>query len=135
MKEQTKRILIAEDSSEWQRFHAEQLRSYNKLNLEFDIASSARDALELAQQNINNPYDLILSDLQMETEFLPEFAGEWFVKNLKNIKEYENTPVVLISASYNIAFIASSLGVDYLSKRSIVSSPLSYFFMLDEHLL
>lgn len=135
MKEQTKRILIAEDSSEWQRFHAEQLRSYNKLNLEFDIASSARDALELAQQNINNPYDLILSDLQMETEFLPEFAGEWFVKNLKNIKEYENTPVVLISAAYNIAFIASSLGVDYLSKRSIVSSPLSYFFMLDEHLL
>ncbi len=135
MKEQTKRILIAEDSSEWQRFHAEQLRSYNKLNLEFDIASSARDALELAQQNINNPYDLILSDLQMETEFLPEFAGEWFVKNLKNIKEYENTPVVLISATYNIAFIASSLGVDYLSKRSIVSSPLSYFFMLDEHLL
>ena len=135
MKEQTKRILIAEDSSEWQRFHAEQLRSYNKLNLEFDIASSARDALELAQQNINNPYDLILSDLQMETEFLPEFAGEWFVKNLKNIKEYENTPVVLISATYNIAFIASSLGVDYLLKRSIVSSPLSYFFMLDEHLL
>ena len=135
MKEQTKRILIAEDSSAWQRFHAEQLRSYNKLNLEFDIASSARDALELAQQNINNPYDLILSDLQMETEFLPEFAGEWFVKNLKNIKEYENTPVVLISATYNIAFIASSLGVDYLSKRSIVSSPLSYFFMLDEHLL
>lgn len=135
MKEQTKRILIAEDSSEWQRFHAEQLRSYNKLNLEFDIASSARDALELAQQNINNPYDLILSDLQMETEFLPEFAGEWFVKNLKNIKEYENTPVVLISATYNIAFVASSLGVDYLSKRSIVSSPLSYFFMLDEHLL
>ena len=135
MKEQNKRILIAEDSSEWQRFHAEQLRSYNKLNLEFDIASSARDALELAQQNINNPYDLILSDLQMETEFLPEFAGEWFVKNLKNIKEYENTPVVLISATYNIAFIASSLGVDYLSKRSIVSSPLSYFFMLDEHLL
>ena len=135
MKEQTKRILIAEDSSEWQRFHAEQLRSYNKLNLEFDIASSARDALELAQQNINNPYDLIVSDLQMETEFLPEFAGEWFVKNLKNIKEYENTPVVLISATYNIAFIASSLGVDYLSKRSIVSSPLSYFFMLDEHLL
>ena len=112
MKEQTKRILIAEDSSEWQRFHAEQLRSYNKLNLEFDIASSARDALELAQQNINNPYDLILSDLQMETEFLPEFAGEWFVKNLKNIKEYENTPVVLISATYNIAFIASSLGVE-----------------------
>ena len=106
MKEQTKRILIAEDSSEWQRFHAEQLRSYNKRNLEFDIA-----------------------------EFLPEFAGEWFVKNLKNIKEYENTPVVLISATYNIAFIASSLGVDYLSKRSIVSSPLSYFFMLDEHLL
>ena len=135
MSKTVKRILIAEDSPQWQKFHAAELRNYSKYTIEFDIASSAREALDIAEKHKEKPYDLILSDLQMETEFLPEFAGEWFVKNVKNIDEYNKTPVVLISATYNIAFIASSLGVDYLSKRSIAASPQSYFFMLDEHLL
>ena len=71
----------------------------------------------------------------METDFLPQFAGEWLVKEIKNISCYTNVPVVIVSATYNIGFIAHTLGVDYLSKRSLVNNPDSYFLMLDEKLL
>lgn len=132
--QKTKRILIVEDSREWQRFHEELLKKYDKVQLEYDIAPSAREALELAQDSKDNPYDLIISDLQMETEFLPKFAGEWFVENIKDINEYKKIPVVIVSAAYNISFIAATLGVNYLSKRTLVSNPDSYYFMLDENL-
>lgn len=129
-----KRILIAEDSPEWQRFHTSLLKSY-KTQLDFIVVSSARDALTMIEKNIKTPYDLILTDLQMETEFLPEFAGEWLVKQIKNISEYKNVPVIIISAAYNIGFIAERLGAESLSKRSLVNNPDSYFLMLDEKLL
>ena len=109
MSEIVKRILIAEDTPEWQKFHSSLLKNYDKLHLDFDIASNARAALELAQKSVDNPYDLILSDLQMESDFHPLMAGEWFVKEIKNIPQYSMVPVVLVSAAYNIAFNASSL--------------------------
>ena len=134
MKNVVKRILIAEDSKEWQRFHKTLLDNYDKAQVEYTIASCAKEALEIARNNIDMPFDLLLSDLQMETDYLPEFAGEWFIKNLKDINAYKNRPIVIISAAYNIAFIASNLCVGYLSKRSLVANPNSYYFMLDEKL-
>ena len=130
-----KRILIAEDSPEWQKFHASLLKEYDKVELMFDIASNARDALELINKNIENPYNLVLSDLQMETDFLPKFAGEWFVENIKQIPQYKNVPIVFISATYNISFVAASCGVNSLSKRTLVNNPQTYYFMLDEYLI
>ena len=130
-----KRILIAEDSFEWQRFHASLLKQYDKCDFEFVVFDNAKDALKNLQDSVNNLYDLIITDLQMETDFLPEFAGEWFVKQVKNISEYKNAHIVIVSAAYNIAFIAHSLGVGYLSKRSLVNNPDSYFLMLDENIL
>lgn len=135
MSKKIKKILIAEDSSEWQKFHSSLLKQYVRADILLDIAPSARDALELVQKNISEPYDVVLSDLQMESEFLPEFAGEWFIKNLKKLKEYNNVPIVIVSAAYNISFIAAKLGVGYLSKRTLVSNPDSYYFMLDEKIL
>lgn len=129
-----KRILIAEDSSEWQKFHSALLKEYNKAKLEFIITDNAKDALNLVVENIKNPFDLVLTDLQMETDFLPDFAGEWLVKQIQGCNEYKNIPVVIISATYNIGFIAHNLGVKYLSKRSLVSNPNTYFLMLDENL-
>lgn len=134
MEKVIKRILIAEDSPEWQKFHKSLLGNYDKHCVEYTFASNARDALKIAIESSCNPFNLVLSDLQMESDFLPEFAGEWFVKNLKNVNEYKNIPIVVISAAYNIAFIASNLGTDYLSKRSLVSNPNAYYFMLDEKL-
>ena len=134
MTKNVKRILIAEDSREWQKFHSELLKSYEKEKLDFIISDNAKDALKLVQDNIKHPYDLILTDLQMETDFLPEFAGEWLVKQIRGYSEYKNTPIVIISATYNIGFIAHSLGVNYLSKRSLVNNPDTYFLMLEENL-
>lgn len=130
-----KRILIVEDSSEWQRYHSSLLNSYKKIKHSQRIASSAREGIEIVHANFDTPFDLILTDLQMESEFLPEFAGEWFVRRVKEIPQYKKTRIVLVSATYNIGFIARSLGTDYLSKRSIISHPDSYFSVLDENLL
>jgi CheY-like chemotaxis protein len=124
-----KRILVAEDSSEWQKVHLTLLNAYSDMDVTF--ANSAREGYECVIKNINHPFDLILTDLQMESEFLPVAAGEWFVKQVKALKEYKNIPVVIISAAYNIGFIAHSLGVDHLSKRSIINNPDSYNLMLD----
>ena len=130
----TKRILIAEDSTQWQRFHKSLLDNYDKFSIDAVFASSAREALEIVEFYPEQTYDLVLSDLQMESDFLPDFAGEWFVKNLKNIKKYKNTPIVIVSAAYNISFIATNLGVGHLSKRTLVNNPDTYYFMLDEKL-
>lgn len=130
-----KRILIAEDSPEWKRFHSSLLKEYKNANLEFIITDCAKDALKLIRDNLKNPFDLILTDLQMETDFHPKFAGEWLVKEIKRFNEYKKTPIVVISAAYNIGFIAHTLGADYLSKRSLVNNPNSYYLMLDEKLL
>ena len=134
MEKDVKRILIAEDSSEWQRFHSFLLKNYDKYELDFNICNNAKDALILVQESLDNPYDLIITDLQMETDFSPEFAGEWLVKQIKTFKQYSDIPVVIVSATYNIAFIAHNLGVNYLSKRTLVNNPDSYYFMLDENI-
>lgn len=134
MSKPSKKILIAEDSPEWQKMHISLLNRYERVPIKYTVASNAREAIELVEQNINDPYDLVLTDLQMETEFLPEFAGEWLVKQIKNLSEYKRIPIVIISAAYNIGFIASTLGTNYLSKRNLINNPNSYFLMLDENL-
>lgn len=132
---ETKRILIVEDSLEWQKVHITLLHAYSRIPLNIEIASSAREGLNFIEQTKNNPYDLILTDLQMETDFHPEFAGEWFIKQVKQVEEYKSVPIVIISATYNIDFIASKLGVESLSKRSLINNSNSYNLMLDEQLL
>ena len=134
MNKTVKRILIAEDSSEWQRFHISLLKNYDKHKVEYVIAGSAKDALTLVQESLNHPYDMVITDLQMETDFSPLFAGEWLVKQIKTYSQYAKIPVVIVSATYNIAFIAQSLGTKYLSKRTLVNNPDTYYFMLDENL-
>ena len=75
-----KRILIAEDTPEWQKFHAALLKNYDKAVLDFVITDCAKDAKEILINNKENPFDLILTELQMETDFQPAFAVEWLVQ-------------------------------------------------------
>lgn len=127
------RILIAEDTPEWQSVHKDLLKKYFKGDVyELTIASTAKEAYNYVCQN--PVYDLIITDLQMELDFEPDFAGEWLVKQIKNIPEYNKIPIIIMSATYNISFIASTLGVASLSKRSIVSMPDSYRYCLNEQL-
>ena len=69
----------------------------------------------LLKQRMDRPFDIVITDLQMETDFSPELAGEWLIKQVRNFDVYKNTPIVIVSATYNIAFVAQSLGAGYLS--------------------
>lgn len=111
-----KRILIIDDVPGWVRFHEQNIRHLNIPNIEIDTANSAREALSKLEVSIDNPYDVIFTDLQMESDFLPKYAGEWLIEQIKTFKEYNSTKIVIISASPNIRIIAERNQVLYLSK-------------------
>lgn len=111
-----KRILIVDDVSGWVRFHEQNIRHLNIPNIEIDTAISAREALSKLEVSIDNPYDVIFTDLQMESDFLPKYAGEWLIEQIKTFKEYNSAKIVIISASPNIRIIAERNQVLYLSK-------------------
>lgn len=111
-----KRILIVDDVPGWVRFHEQNIRHLNIPNIEIDTAISAREALSKLEVSIDNPYDVIFTDLQMESDFLPKYAGEWLIEQIKTFKEYNPTKIVIISASPNIRIIAERNQVLYLSK-------------------
>ena len=72
-------------------------------------------------QSEANPFDLIITDLQMESDFAPMIAGEWFIRQVKTFPKYINTKILIISAMYNIEMTANLLNVDFLSKRLLIS--------------
>lgn len=111
-----KRILIVDDVPGWVRFHEQNIRHLNIPNIKIDTAISAREALSKLEVSIDNPYDVIFTDLQMESDFLPKYAGEWLIEQIKTFKEYNSTKIVIISASPNIRIIAERNQVLYLSK-------------------
>ena len=111
-----KRILIVDDVPGWVRFHEQNIRHLNIPNIEIDTAISAREALSKLEVSIDNPYDVIFTDLQIESDFLPKYAGEWLIEQIKTFKEYNSTKIVIISASPNIRIIAERNQVLYLSK-------------------
>ncbi len=111
-----KRILIVDDVPGWVRFHEQNIRHLNIPNIEIDTAILAREALSKLEVSIDNPYDVIFTDLQMESDFLPKYAGEWLIEQIKTFKEYNSTKIVIISASPNIRIIAERNQVLYLSK-------------------
>lgn len=111
-----KRILIVDDVPGWVRFHEQNIRHLNIPNIEIDTANSAREALSKLEVSSDNPYDVIFTDLQMESDFLPKYAGEWLIEQIKTFKEYNSAKIVIISASPNIRIIAERNQVLYLSK-------------------
>ena len=121
-----KKVLIVDDVRGWREQHLLILEELLGSEAIFDLASSAREAYDYVYNNINEPYDLILTDLQMEEDFSPKYAGEWFVEQVKLLKQYNATRIVIISATYNIGLIAEGLGVRYLSKSTASKFPQSY---------
>lgn len=112
-----KRILIVDDVPGWIRFHQNNINYLNIEGLVIDSANSAREGVSKIEDSIDEPYDVIFTDLQMESDFLPMLAGEWFVRQIKTYdKYYKNTKVVIVSASPNIKEIAERNGVLYLPK-------------------
>jgi CheY-like chemotaxis protein len=116
------RVLIVDDVPGWIRFHKNNLEYLNIPNLEIDTADSALQALSKIEVSIDNPYDVIFTDMQMEGNFLPKLAGEWLIEQIQILNEYKSTKIVIISASPSINLIAQKYGVEYVSKYIIRNS-------------
>lgn len=110
------KILVVDDSSGWVDYHISALNLFLPEDKEIDFAKSAKEGLDKITLNIDSPYDVIFTDMQMEGDFLPMYAGEWFIKQIKTYSEYQNTRIVIISAAPNIQKIAEKYDVEYLPK-------------------
>ena len=123
-----KKILIVDDIKSWTFYHS-QIISKLFENAQIVTAHSAKEGYDKILECNNEPFDIILTDLQMETDFEPKYAGEWFVEQIKTFKNYSKTKIVIISATYNIRHIAESLGVEYISKNTAREFPDAYDFL------
>lgn len=124
------KILVADDSFSWQEYHKNLLEEiFIELDIDsykIDTVTWAKDAYDLIMQNINEPYRLIISDLQMEDDYRPDYAGEWLVKQIKTFKSYLNSKIIICSGCYNIKQIAETLNADYVPKRVAITDINSY---------
>lgn len=102
-----KKILIVDDVPGWVRFHKTNIEYLNIDNIEIDYAYCANEALSKIEASIDNPYNIIFTDLQMESNYLPKLAGEWLVQQIQTFKEYKNSKIIIVSASPSIEQIAT----------------------------
>ena len=110
-----KKVLIVDDSRSWVFYHKENLLC-NYKDIEIDTALSARDAYDLVFGMTSNPYDLIITDLHMEYDFEPLYAGEWLIQQIQMLKQYYKTKIYICSAASNIRMIAERYNVDFIPK-------------------
>lgn len=111
-----KKVLIVDDSHKWVEYHKSAVEEIFKNEFEIDTAFSAKEGVEKLTLSIDSPYDFIFTDMQMEPDFIPLYAGEWFIKQIKFFNEYKNTKIIIISATSNIRQIAENYNVDYIPK-------------------
>ena len=118
------KMLIVDDSSSWRRYHKDCIAQLYKDKYDITLAASAAQANDLLYAEVDEPYDIILTDMQMESDYLPLYAGEWLIEQIQNFDAYKNSRVIIISAAMNIKFIAEKYNVEYIRKadcRSIDS--------------
>lgn len=129
-----KKILVVDDSSGWLNFHRSALKEIYGDVFEVETADSARAGYDAIYRNLKEPYSLIISDLQMELDFEPQHAGEWFVEQVQKMSQYRNVPIIVISASYNVRSVAQRLNVNCLPKSIAVNDLLAYKLAIEEAL-
>ena len=118
-----KTILITDDVEGWRNHHKQVVEELIK-DAEIYTAECAKQAYDLLLQEI--PFDIIITDMQMETDFEPKYAGEWLVEQIKTFYRYKNTKVVIISAAYNIRHIAQTLGAECIPKSTALKCISAY---------
>ena len=111
-----KRALVVDDIKGWRDFHSSVLIQLFPDNIEIETAESATKAYDILLNE--RVFDFIITDLQMEDDYAPKYAGEWFVEQIKSFKCYKDTKIVIISASYNVRHIAELLGVNCIPKST-----------------
>lgn len=111
-----KKILIVDDSDNWVKYHKFAAGELFGKEAAIETANSAKDGFSKVTANLDIPFNIILTDLQMESDFLPLYAGEWFIREIQMLKEYNNTRIIIISATNTIKKIAEKYKVEYLPK-------------------
>ena len=125
-----KKVLIVDDVNSWLEFHTKFIN--NVLGeVELFKANSAKDAYNLIVEHNFKPFDMIITDLQMESDYEPLFAGEWLVEQIQRFKNYYKTKIIIISGHPSINFIAEKFNVDGLSKNTLMSFPQAYEELLE----
>ena len=113
-----KKALIVDDIKGWREFHNAVLEEIFSDEIETDMAESAEEGYSKLLENAKTPYDIIITDLQMEDNYAPKLAGEWFVEQIKSFPQYYKTKIIIISASYNVHKIADAFGVFCIPKAT-----------------
>lgn len=126
------RILIVDDTKSWLMFHKETLTQLYGDYFQICTADSATEAMDIIRHNQDNPFNIVITDLQMESDYEPKLAGEWLVEQIKAIKEYSRTHIIMVSAMYNIEFIAKKYNVECISKNILVRNKLLMKFMFEK---
>ena len=116
-----KHYLVVDDSQSWNNYHYNNLKALYGEEIEIDRAYSAKEGYVWIYNYIDNPYDVIITDLSMEYDFSPKYAGEWLVEQIQLLKQYYKTKIVIISGSMQIKSIAEGLGTDYVPKAVIAN--------------
>lgn len=121
------KILLVDDVAGWVRFHKSNIEYLNLSDVEIEMAYSAKEGLAKIEANIDSPFTTIFTDLQMESDFLPKYAGEWLVYQIKTFKEYKNARIVIVSASPHIEKIAKQYNVEFIPKPTIRNADCSIY--------
>lgn len=127
-----KKILIVDDTRSWQIFHKDLIHQLYGDYFEVHFASSATDGLNIVRENLDSPFDVIITDLQMEFDYEPKLAGEWLVENVKNFYSYSSTHIIIVSGMYNIEHIAKQLNVECISKSILIRNTNLMKFMFEK---
>ena len=111
-----KKILIVDDSPDWINTHTFALKYHLGNQIEIDSVTSAKGGYQLIVSNLCVPYDIIITDLSMENDFTPLYAGEWLIKQIQFFKEYDLSRIFITSSIDEISKIAGVYGVNFIPK-------------------
>lgn len=125
----SKRVLIVDDMREWLNFHQESFKLFYDDGFLLDLAKSANEAVAKVLEN--EPYDLIITDLEMEEVLESSCAGAWLLKRLEKEVKCKNTAFLVISASYNIKQIADEANADYIAKTDLLNNRQSFIYKIN----
>ena len=64
--------------------------------------------------------------IDVDNDFEPKYAGEWFIEQIKTFKSFDKTKIVIISATYDIKSIAENYSVEYIRKSTALNFPDAY---------
>lgn len=117
-----KKFLIVDDQQAWITFNTAIVNDILGEDVVIHTALSANEAYNLLLENILNPYDYIITDLQMEDSYAPKTAGEWLIEQAKGMSFYEKTNIIIVSAAPFIDHISERLDVNYIRKQDATVS-------------